>query len=335
MRGRPARAVLALATAGLVLAACGESRPTTTTAAASAAAGAGERAAGDRGPEAAPALPATVTDRSGAQVTVDDVSRIVVLNGDIAEIVFALGLGANVVATDTSATFPPEVTQRPKIGYQRQLSAEGILSHAPTVVIGDEGAGPAAAIEQLRGAGTPVVIVGEPKSLEAPAAKIRAVSAALGVAKAGDRLASRVGREIADAAADLPPEGRRPRVAFLYVRGTQTLMIGGRGSAADAMIAGAGGIDAGSEAGIERFAPLTPEALVAAAPDVLLLLSAGVESVGGIDGVLGLPGVAQTPAGAGRRIIHFDDLYLIGLGPRTGSALAELRAALHPDGAGS
>ena len=279
----------------------------------------------------APKLPVTVTDVSGRQVTVTDVSRLVVLNGDIAEIVFALGLGANVVATDISATYPAEAKVLPKIGYQRTLNAEGILAQRPTVVLGDEGAGPPPVLDQLRSTGIPVVQLATAKDIGAPAAKIRAVAGALGVAESGERLAAATQAQIDSArnAADDRAGGHRPRVAFLYLRGTTTLMLGGKGSGADAVVTAAGGVDAGTEAGISGFAPLTAEALVAARPDVLLLLSAGLESVGGVDGLVGLPGVAQTPAGQARRVLHYDDLYLLGLGPRTGLAVADLAKGLH------
>lgn len=322
------RGLLAAVLAGAVLVAgCGQDDLTPTSGAQPPAAAAPAAAGGTA---SAPKLPATVTDKAGKPVTVADISRIVVLNGDIAEIVFALGLGARVVATDTSATFPAEVKALPKVGYQRTLSAEGILSQRPTVVLGDESAGPPAVLEQIHAAGTPVVALATAKTLEAPAAKVRAVAAALGVGADGERLAARVEAEIADARRPLARAGTRPRVAFLYVRGTSTMMIGGKGSGADAMIVGAGGIDAGTEAGLVNLVPLTAESLVVANPDVLLLLRAGLESVGGVDGVLALPGVAQTAAGQARRVLAYDDLYLVGLATRTGPALAELVTDLHP-----
>ena len=104
-------------------------------------------------------LPAQITDALGNQVTVTDISRIVVINGDVTEVVFALGLGENVVAVDTSATHPAEVTNLPQVGYQRRLSAEGVLSMDPTVVIGNTNAGPPEVIEQIRATGVPVVIL--------------------------------------------------------------------------------------------------------------------------------------------------------------------------------
>lgn len=281
--------------------------------------------------EAEPQLPVTVTGVDGNTVTVTDVSRIVPLNGDIAEIVWALGLGDRVVGVDISATYPPEAQELPSIGYQRRLSTEGILSLTPTVVIGTQEAGPPEVIQQLRDAGLPVVLVEDSPSLDAPGQKIRAVADALGVPNRGEALARRTEAEIAQARALAGQATSKPRVLFLYLRGTQTQMVGGRGTGADVMIEAAGAVDAGAEAGIDGYAPLTPEALVAAQPDVLLLLEAGLESVGGIDGLLQIPGIAETPAGRNRRVVAFDDLYLLGMGPRTGQALRDLVLALHPE----
>jgi len=282
--------------------------------------------------EKAPVLPARVVDSGGRTVVVRNVSRIVPLNGDVAETIFTLGLAKNVVAVDTSATYPAKtVAGLPKIGYQRTLSAEGILSLRPTLVIGTPTAGPASTIEQLRSAGVTVVIVPEYKGITAGAKKLRAVAQALGVPKRGERLARQVEGQVAIAKRELAGVSTKPRVAFLYVRGTQVQMIGGKGSGADAMIQAAGGVDVGSEIGIEGLKPLTAESLVAARPDVLLLLSAGLESVGGVDGLLRLPGVAQTPAGKARRVVAYDDLLLLGLTPRTGKALRLLIRGLHPE----
>jgi iron complex transport system substrate-binding protein len=282
--------------------------------------------------EKAPVLPARVVDSGGKTVVVRDVSRIVPLNGDIAETIFTLGLTKNVVGVDTSATYPAKtVGPLPKIGYQRTLSAEGILSLRPTLVIGTPTAGPASTIEQLRSAGVPVVIVPEYKGITAGARKLRVVGRALGVPKRGERLARQVENQVAIAKRELAGAATRPRVAFLYVRGTQVQMIGGKESGADAMIEAAGGLDVGSELGIQGLKPLTAESLVAARPDVLLLLSAGLESVGGVDGLMRLPGVAQTPAGKARRVVAYDDLLLLGLTPRTGKALRLLIRGLHPE----
>jgi iron complex transport system substrate-binding protein len=324
------RTTLALRLAVLALAAT-----TLTTLAAPVAARQGQDAAGT--PAATPTvptpqLPATVTDVNGESVTVEDVSRIVPLSGDVAEIVWTLGLGANIVGVDVSAVYPPEVMlPLPKIGFERQLAAEGILALNPTVVIGKEQAGPPEVIEQVRSAGVPVVIIAEPQTIEAPTAKVRAVAAALGVPEAGEELANRVQTEI-DTARDLAAQATdRPRVLFIYVRGGGTQLIGGAGSVADAMIEAAGGLDAGVEAGIQGFMPVTAEAVVAARPDVIIAPSSGVESIGGLEAFLQVPGVAQTPAGQTGAILVYDDLHFLGMTPRTGEALMELVLALHPE----
>jgi iron complex transport system substrate-binding protein len=278
-----------------------------------------------------PQLPVTVTDVNGSEVTVTDVSRIVPLSGDVAEIVWTLGLGENIVGVDVSAVYPPELQQLPQIGFERQLSAEGILSLNPTLVIGKEQAGPQAALDQVRAAGVPVVIIAEPQTIEAPVAKILAVAEALGLPEAGEALAAKTGLEIEEARELAAQATSKPKVLFLYVRGGGTQLIGGEGSVADALIEAAGGTDAGVAAGIQGFMPMTAEAIVAAQPDVILVPQSGVDSIGGIDALLEIPGVAETPAGQERRILAYDDLLLLGMTPRTGAMVRQLALDLHPE----
>lgn len=282
--------------------------------------------------EKAPVLPARVQDVNGRTVVIRDVSRIVPLNGDIAETIFTLGLSSRVAGVDTSALYPKRIVDRlPKIGYQRTLSAEGILSLRPTVVIGSTEAGPPQVLEQIRAAGVTVLVIPELVTLDAGPRKLRLLGRALGVPKRGERLARQVEGQIATAKREAATTTSRPRVAFLYVRGAPVQMIGGKGTRADTMIAAAGGRDAGSEIGIVGYRPITAESLVSAAPDVILVPTLGLQSVGGIEGLLRIPGVAQTPAGQNRRVLDYDDALLLGLGPRTGSALRRLVRGLHPE----
>ncbi|NOK58599.1 MAG: Heme ABC transporter, cell surface heme and hemoprotein receptor HmuT [Chloroflexi bacterium AL-W] len=280
-----------------------------------------------------PQLPATVTDLNGEMVEIESVDRIVSLTGDITEILFALDLGAQVVGVDVSATYPPdELEALPKIGYQRQLDAEGIISLDPTLVIGDEAAGPPAVFDQIRAAGIPVALTSDPPTLASPLAKVRFVAEAVGIPEQGETLIEEMEADFAYSeellARVTSPE---PRVLFLYIRGNQTQMVAGSNTAADAMITAAGAINAGAEAGIADFKPLSSETIVAAQPDVFLVLDAGLESIGGIDGLLEIPGLAETPAGQEQRIASFDDLYLLGMGPRTGEVLIDLIAVFHEE----
>jgi iron complex transport system substrate-binding protein len=119
------------------------------------------------------------------------------------------------------------------------------------------------------------------------------------------------------------------RVAFLYLRGTASIyLLGGKGSGADAMIAAAGGIDVGAQANLNPFTPLTPEALAQAKPDVLLVMTKGLKSVGGLSGLLSLPGVSQTPAGVNKQIIAVDDGLLLAFGVDTKNLVSALQVAL-------
>lgn len=259
--------------------------------------------------------------------------RIIPVNGDLAEVVYALGLGDQVVATDISATYPPEAEDTPKIGYQRTLVAETILAHDPTIVLADDLAGPPEVLDQLRAADVRVVEIERDETLDAPARKIRAVADALGVPERGEELVEEFEADLAraeEAAAEAVAASGRPKVLAMYLRGENVQLVLGDGSGIDAVIEAAGGIDLGTEMGVVDNAELSIESAVEAAPDVLLVTTSGLESVGGIDGLLGMPGLAQTPAGRDRRVVAFEDQYLYGLGPRTGQLVGELVAAFHP-----
>lgn len=279
--------------------------------------------------EASPVLPVTVVDVDGDEVVIEDVSRLVVLNGTITEIVFALGLGDNVVGVDATSTYPVEAQELPEVGVQIALSAEGVIALQPTLVLGTTFAGPPEVIEQIRGTGIPVLIFPDYNTLETIEEKITRIAAALGVPRRGERLAAESLSAIEEAIAAAEASEASPRVAFIYLRGAHTQLIGGDGAGATSLIEAAGGIDVGVEAGVRGFMAITPEALVTANPDVILVITAGLESVGGIDGLLEIPGMAQTAAGRSRTIVDFDAQYLLGYGPRSGAALADLISAIH------
>lgn len=277
----------------------------------------------DRQVAPTPVLPVTVQSHDGKSVTVTDVSRIIPLVGNISEIVFDLGLGDQVVARDISATFP-EAKDLPLVTRAHDVSAESVLSLKPTVVLVDQDTGPPEAIDHIRNVGIPVVQLPRPESLDDIGPRIRAVAEALGIPDAGEDLIERTEAALVELLPD--PGAERPRVAFLYVRGSAGVyLISGPGSGADAMIEAAGGSDAGTAIGLENpFTPLTSEALVKAAPDIILATTTGLESVGGIDGMVGIPGIAQTPAGQARRIVTIEDGLLFSFGSRTPRAVGHL-----------
>ena len=254
------------------------------------------------------------------------------MNGDITEVVFALGLSESVVAVDTSVTYPPEVTELPQIGYQRRLSAEGVLSMEPTVVIGSENAGPPEVIEQIRAAGVPVVVLEAVTTIDGASRKIRGVAKALGVPDKGEAIVAEMETLASEVMALSAKAEQRPTAVYLYMRGLDTLFLIGRQNLSHELFEASGAISGGAATGIDApFVPLTAEALTAVNPDCIVVLTAGLMSVGGREGLLKLPGVGQTKAAEVGCILDFEDQYFGRGGPRMGSVLMDLLRAFYPD----
>ncbi|MFJ2745988.1 hemin ABC transporter substrate-binding protein [Streptomyces sp. NPDC087440] len=280
-----------------------------------------------------PVLPVTAASADGKEVKVTSTDRIVPLTGSLNEIVFTLGLGKNVVARDITATFE-QAKDLPVVTRAHDVSAESVLSLKPTVVLADTTTGPVEAIEQIRDAGIPLVVVNPAKELADVDRRIDAVASALGVQPAGAELKQRTQARLAAVQKDIPKpaDGKKPRVSFLYLRGSASVyLLGGRDSGASSLLEAAGAIDAGKDSGLAKdFTAITSEALVKAAPDAILVMSKGLESVNGIDGLLKVPGVAETPAGLDRRIVSIPDGVLLNYGPRTDQVLTSLVDQLYP-----
>jgi iron complex transport system substrate-binding protein len=275
-------------------------------------------------PARTPVLPAEVVGADDVAVRVTDVSRIIVLNGAIAEIVVALGFADAIVGRD-GTTVLPALADVTKVSNGHDITTESILSLAPTLVIGDTRSGPPESIEQLRLAGVPVLITPEAWTLSSMPERVTLVAAALGVPQSGVDLNAATDASITVALRGTQTLPSVPRVAFLYVRGTASVyLLGGKGSGADELIAAVGGIDVGKERGLGNYTPLTSEALVSANPDVLLVMTNGLTSVGDLDGLLSLPGIAETTAALNRAVVAVDDDLLLSFGPRTGGLIEKL-----------
>jgi iron complex transport system substrate-binding protein len=251
-----------------------------------------------------------------------DGPRVVVAGGPLTEIVFALGAGESVVGADTSSTYPAETSALPKVGYQRQLASEGVLSLLPTLLLVSEEAGPPDVLEQVRRAGVNVVTIQSPRTADAIPARVLAVGAELGRTPRAEEIASDLRAAIAALRERARGRASRPRVLFLYARGPGAMMVGGRETAADVVLSLAGCENAAAD--LKGFMQLTPEAVVRARPDVVLAPEKGLASLGGPDKLFATPGLAETPAAQGRRVVAVDDLLLLGLGPRVAKAIDEV-----------
>lgn len=271
----------------------------------------------------------TVIDFEGNDVMIADDSAIIAIDGPLTEIVFALGAGDRLVATDVSSTYPVEATELPQVGYVRQLSAEPIIAMAPTLILTTDSAGPPEAVEQLRESGVAVVQFTAPSSVDESYQLVRDVAAALGLEAKGEELVEKMEADLAEAQDLLAQVTTTPRVMFIYARGVDTVSAAGTGTSVDIMFELAGLENAVTE--WEGYQPLTAEGAVTIAPDALLLFESGLASVGGAEGLLGVPGISETPAGEEMSIHSMDGLKLTGLGPRLGEAVIELIRMIHPE----
>ncbi|MCM2390998.1 heme/hemin ABC transporter substrate-binding protein [Streptomyces albipurpureus] len=285
--------------------------------------------------EPKPEYPVTVSSADGRKVTITSGDRIVPLTGSLSEIVFSLGLGEQVVARDVTATFE-QAEKLPVVTRGHDVSAESVLSLKPTIVLAETTSGPAESIQQIRDAGVPLVVVKTAKSLADVGTRIDAVARTLGVPDSGAELKKRTESRITAVQQDIPQQtdGKKPRVAFLYLRGTASVyLLGGSDSGAASLLEAAGALDAGKESGLKKdFTAITSEALAKAAPDAILVMSKGLDSVGGVDGLVKIPGVAQTPAGMDRRVVSVPDGVLLNYGPRTDQVLKSLVDQLYANG---
>lgn len=255
--------------------------------------------------------------------------RIVSLAGEITEIIYALGAEDLLVAVDATSNYPAAANELPNVGYYGRLSAEALLAFEPTLIIANNQAAPVEVLDQLAATGVQVVHIGSDLSLNTPVDNIRLIAELVGAPEQGEVLANELTAKLEAASARGAELNPAPRVLFLYLGAASMQFAGGDNTASNVMIEAAGGIDVGKEIGFVGNVPFTPEAIAAAAPDVIIVTDRGIAVMGSTDAVLQIPGVAESPAAANGNVIVFEDLYFLGLGLRSGDALTELVDYLH------
>jgi len=270
-----------------------------------------------------------VIDFNGKVVLVEDTSRIVSLGGAVTEIVFALGFGEKVVGVDASSSYPEAVNDIAKVSYHRRLSAEGIISLAPTLIIATTEAGPPEVIQQLRSAGVTILILPHEPTVKCTIEKIQIIGSALNKGKEAAEIIGRINKDLIQVKSLNKRQIDKQKVIFIYARGQGNLMVAGKETAANTMVELAGAVNAVQE--YEGYKPLTAEAVVAAAPDVILLMESGLLSIGGAEKIWSIPGISLTPAGKSKRYQAIDGLRFLGFGPRVTQAALELNRLLYTD----
>jgi iron complex transport system substrate-binding protein len=270
-----------------------------------------------------------VADADGKTVTVKDTSRVISVGTAVTETIYALGAGARVVGVDNaSAEYIKESAKLPKVGARNALSAEGLLSLKPTLVVMSADAGPVQVVEQLKNSGVTVLTLPASYNVESVKNKITTLAQVFNMEARGKELNAAIDEEMAKVNQLLANVKSKPKVMFVG-RGPNmpNATMSGAGTTIDEMIRLAGGANAMT--GFQGFREMTDEAVVAAQPDAILITERSFERSGGTDGVLKFPGVALTPAGKNRRIIPVSDMYFQGFGPGLGRAAYELALKLH------
>jgi iron complex transport system substrate-binding protein len=270
----------------------------------------------------------TISENDVSAISIDattnfSVSRVVVLANGVAEIMNALNAKSILVGRDISST-EKELKNIPIVTSGHQVMPEKIIELKPDLVIIDASTGPKAALDQIRTAGIKIVETPESWTLADIPTKVSAVASAIGAPQQGDLLNQVFNKELTTSTI-----ATKPRIAFLYLRGTSSVyLIGGPGSGSDSLIQAIGATDVGAQSLPNPYNTVTAESLATLNPDVIIVMTKGLQSVGGISGLLKLPGVAQTQAGKNQAVIDVDDSLLLSYGPRTPSLVTALAKAV-------
>jgi len=267
----------------------------------------------------------TLSDISATDITlpivhsgeVPTAQRVVALANGSAEIVAALGYQSILVGRDVASTMP-ELAAIPIDNPGHNVSTETVLAQKPDLILIDANTSPTSALNTLTQSGIKIVTIPSTFDLKTVAAKESAVASAIGTPKAGELLTQQI--------SSINNPVKPIKVAFLYLRGTSSIyLIGGKGSGADSLITAMGFTDIGAANLAQPFSAMSAEELVKLNPDAILLMTKGLESVGGLAGLVQLPGIAQTQAGQHKRVVTVDDSLLLSFGPRTIPLIPRLR----------
>lgn len=248
--------------------------------------------------------------------------RVVAIGGAVTEIIYGLDVQEVLVGNDTTSYYPPEADTLPKVGYMRALSAEGILSLNPDLIILSNEAGPPAVIEQIKSVGLRLLEVRAARSLDDIIHNITIIADALGRSRQAQRLITGIKRQRASLTHAIAAQSHSKRVMFILQHSGRGPMVGGKDTAADSIITLSGAKNVVVD--FDGYKPLTPEAAVVLKPEVILLTTHSLEQIGGEKALFKIPGIGLTPAARYGHVIAMDPLLILGFGPRTAQAALEL-----------
>lgn len=260
-----------------------------------------------------------------AQASVPRVQRLVAVGGAITEVVYALGAESLLVATDTTSLYPEAAQRTPKVGYLRQMSAEGLLSLRPDALVGSSEAGPQVVLDQVRAAGVQVELVPSSHDFAEVLRKIEVVGRITQRQAQGQQLAQQLQQQWQQVSAQIAQASRKPRALFILSH-SGSPMVAGKGTAAHALLELAGAVNAVTQ--FDGYRPLTAEAMAALAPQVIINSTQGIEVLGGVQAFWRRPELALTPAFAKKALATLEASHLLGFGPRMPQAVQALHTQM-------
>lgn len=255
--------------------------------------------------------------------------RVVTVGAPASEIVFALGAGETVVATDTTSTWPEKIKTLPKVGYMRNLAAEGIISLKPDHVIAVADSGPTAVLDDLQALGIPVTVLPSLATLENLPDAIMVAATALGREGQGQILAHQVKGDIEalqHLAGGDKAGANRKKIVFLMSVGHGQPMSAGAHTTANEIIALIGGEN--PMAGYDGFKPVSPEIIAANGADYVMVTSSTLDQLGGLAGLQADPVLGLHKAVAAGHVLTVSASTILGFGPRSVGEIRDLAAQI-------
>lgn len=264
----------------------------------------------------------------GKKNKVSGKDRIVCVSKQLTELMFALHQGNKIVGVDLTSSYPPETKDITKVGYHRHLSAEGIISLDPSIVIHQGDVAPLEVMSQIQKVGIPVKVYPAANTLDSTKILIRTLGKEFGQDTAAERIINKLNNDLAKADSIVKKYPTKPKVLIIHFgqQRNQYFVMGTRGTA-DAMLKLAGGINA---ADTSSFRDLSPEVIAREQPDVILATDFGWDRLGGsIEKFKELPGIALTPAAKNGKIYRIEEHDLVYFGPRTGENIVKMAELIH------
>ncbi|AZL72265.1 heme/hemin ABC transporter substrate-binding protein [Pseudomonas oryziphila] len=258
--------------------------------------------------------------------------RWVSAGGALSEWISALGGEQRLVGVDTTSQHPESLKALPSIGYQRQLSAEGILSLRPDVLVGTEEMGPPPVLAQIRKAGVRVELFSSKAELAAVDENLKHLGALLGSEQQAATLASDYHRQLQglqDKIKQAQASQKAPGVLLLVGHAGAKPLIAGLGTSGDWLLRQAGARNLADHQGYKNF---SVEALAALDPDVVVFSDRALAGEAALQALIKEnPALAGSRAVRDKRLLSLDPTLLVGgLGPRLPATLHELAASFYP-----